>query len=153
LFLATVVPAPRKWRYRLEDPHTVRRFVRAQMHFIGRAMVAKGWLEADRLPAHRIARRRDPRSSSRPARAGAHVPRHQPGEGTDMTKRRERRPLVPELPRRHAAGMHRAGSRRLSPGGTRVTAPGPIAENVAGRRRPTRTAAPARIAVPEWPGS
>jgi membrane peptidoglycan carboxypeptidase len=50
LFLATVVPAPVKWRYRLDQTGALRPFARAQMHFIGRAMVRKGRLPPDRLP-------------------------------------------------------------------------------------------------------
>jgi hypothetical protein len=50
LFLATVVPAPTKWRYRFDDAGALRPFARAQMHFIGRAMIAKGRLTAERLP-------------------------------------------------------------------------------------------------------
>ncbi len=51
LFLATVVPAPTKWKYRFERDGSLRSFERAQMHFIGRAMIAKGWLDAAALPA------------------------------------------------------------------------------------------------------
>ncbi len=51
LFLATVVPAPTQWRYRLDETGALRPFVRAQMHFIGRAMIAKGWLVPALLPA------------------------------------------------------------------------------------------------------
>jgi hypothetical protein len=50
LFLATVVPAPTKWRHRFAPDGTLRPFERAQMHFIGRAMVAKGWLAPEMLP-------------------------------------------------------------------------------------------------------
>jgi hypothetical protein len=50
LFLATVVPAPTKWRYRFDAAGALRPFERAQMHFIGRAMVAKGWLAPEALP-------------------------------------------------------------------------------------------------------
>jgi hypothetical protein len=50
LFLATVVPAPTKWRYRFDAAGGLRSFERAQMHFIGRAMVAKGWLDPAALP-------------------------------------------------------------------------------------------------------
>ena len=50
LFLTTVVPAPVKWRYRFDAAGDLRPFERAQMHFIGRAMVAKGWLRAEDLP-------------------------------------------------------------------------------------------------------
>ena len=50
LFLATVVPAPTKWRYRFDETGALRPFARAQMHFIGRAMVQKGRLPPDRLP-------------------------------------------------------------------------------------------------------
>ena len=50
LFLATVVPAPIKWRYRFDPTGALRPFARAQMHFIGRAMVQKGRLSPDRLP-------------------------------------------------------------------------------------------------------
>jgi membrane peptidoglycan carboxypeptidase len=50
LFLATVVPAPSRWRWRFGPDGTLRSYVKAQMHFIGRAMVAKGWLPAEALP-------------------------------------------------------------------------------------------------------
>jgi membrane peptidoglycan carboxypeptidase len=50
LFLATVVPAPSRWRWRFDDHGELRRFTQAQMHFIGRAMVAKGWLDPAQLP-------------------------------------------------------------------------------------------------------
>ena len=50
LFLSTVVPAPRKWRYRFDADGNLRPFARAQMHFIGREMIAKGWLAAEELP-------------------------------------------------------------------------------------------------------
>lgn len=50
LFLATVVPAPVKWRYRFAPDGSLRPFQRAQMHFIGRAMIAKGWLDPALLP-------------------------------------------------------------------------------------------------------
>ena len=51
LFLATVVPAPTKWRYRFAPDGSLKPFERAQMHFIGRAMIAKGWLDPALLPA------------------------------------------------------------------------------------------------------
>jgi membrane peptidoglycan carboxypeptidase len=50
LFLATVVPAPSKWRFRFDQAGALRPFARAQMHFIGRAMVHKGRLLPERLP-------------------------------------------------------------------------------------------------------
>ncbi len=50
LFLATVVPAPTKWRYRFDAAGGLHPFERAQMHFIGRAMIAKGWLGPEQLP-------------------------------------------------------------------------------------------------------
>jgi hypothetical protein len=50
LFLSTLVPSPARWRQRLDADGHVRPYVRAQMHFIGRAMVAKGWLSAEDLP-------------------------------------------------------------------------------------------------------
>jgi len=50
LFLATVVPAPLKWRYRFDASGNLRPFERAQMHFIGRAMIRKGWLAPEDLP-------------------------------------------------------------------------------------------------------
>jgi membrane peptidoglycan carboxypeptidase len=50
LFLATVIPAPAKWRYRFDDTGMLRPWARAQMHFIGRAMIAKGWLDPETLP-------------------------------------------------------------------------------------------------------
>jgi len=48
--MATVVPSPRKWHYRFDDAGALRPFARAQMHFIGRAMIAKGWLAPQDLP-------------------------------------------------------------------------------------------------------
>ncbi len=50
LFLTTVIPAPSRWRSRLDATGALRPFERAQMHFIGRAMIAKGWLAPDALP-------------------------------------------------------------------------------------------------------
>uniref|UniRef100_A0A832MKS1 Glycosyl transferase family 51 domain-containing protein n=1 Tax=Eiseniibacteriota bacterium TaxID=2212470 RepID=A0A832MKS1_UNCEI len=50
LFLTTVIPAPSRWRGRLDAGGSLRPWARAQMHFIGRAMVAKGWLRAEELP-------------------------------------------------------------------------------------------------------
>jgi hypothetical protein len=50
LFLATVVPAPQKWRYRFDSNGELRPFEKAQMHFIGRAMIRKGWLAPELLP-------------------------------------------------------------------------------------------------------
>ena len=50
LFLATVVPAPSRWRYRFDATGGLRHYAQAQMHFIGRAMIAKGWLTDDSLP-------------------------------------------------------------------------------------------------------
>jgi len=50
LFLATVVPAPSRWKNRFDATGTLRPFARAQMHFIGRAMVAKGRLSPELLP-------------------------------------------------------------------------------------------------------
>jgi hypothetical protein len=50
LFLATVVPAPKKWRYRFDKDGELRHFARAQMRFIGRAMTYKGWLATEALP-------------------------------------------------------------------------------------------------------
>lgn len=50
LFLATVIPAPSRWRSRFDSSGRLRGFVRAQMHFIGRAMVAKSWLAPEALP-------------------------------------------------------------------------------------------------------
>ena len=51
LFLATIVPAPLKWRYRFDSDGALRPFARDQMHFIGRAMISKGWLDPAALPA------------------------------------------------------------------------------------------------------
>jgi hypothetical protein len=50
LFMTTVVPSPLKWKYRFGKDGTLRPAERAQMHFIGRAMVGKGWLDPARLP-------------------------------------------------------------------------------------------------------
>lgn len=49
LFLATVLPAPNKWRYRFDPDGSLRPFEQAQMHFIGRAMIAKEWLAPEQL--------------------------------------------------------------------------------------------------------
>ena len=50
LFLATVIPSPGRWRWRFDASGTVRPYVKSQMHFIGRAMIAKGWLSPEALP-------------------------------------------------------------------------------------------------------
>jgi hypothetical protein len=50
LFLATVIPSPSRWRGRLDANGDARQYVKAQMHFIGRAMIAKGWLPPEALP-------------------------------------------------------------------------------------------------------
>jgi len=50
LFLVTVIPSPSRWRGRFDANGAPRRYVRAQMHFIGRAMIAKGWLPSEVLP-------------------------------------------------------------------------------------------------------
>ena len=51
LFLTTLLPSPAKWRYRLDKDGALRASTRAQMHFIGRAMESKGWLDPAALPA------------------------------------------------------------------------------------------------------
>ncbi len=56
LFLTILVPSPRKWRYRFSSDGSLRPFARAQMHFIGRAMVAKGWLDPNDLPPAELLR-------------------------------------------------------------------------------------------------
>jgi transglycosylase-like protein len=50
LFLATVIPSPSRWRWRFDANGDMRRYVKEQMHFIGRAMIAKGWLSPEALP-------------------------------------------------------------------------------------------------------
>jgi membrane peptidoglycan carboxypeptidase len=50
LFLATVIPSPSRWRWRFDANGNARSYVKAQMHFIGRAMIAKGWLAPEALP-------------------------------------------------------------------------------------------------------
>ena len=50
LFLATVIPSPSRWRWRFDSNGIARGYVKAQMHFIGRAMIAKGWLPPEGLP-------------------------------------------------------------------------------------------------------
>lgn len=50
LFLSTVIPAPTKWRWRFGPDGELKPYARAQMHFIGRAMIAKGWLAPELLP-------------------------------------------------------------------------------------------------------
>lgn len=50
LFLAAVIPAPKRWKSRFEPDGSLKDWTRAQMHFIGRAMIAKGWLTPEALP-------------------------------------------------------------------------------------------------------
>src|SRR5207247_300673 len=50
LFLTTLVPSPTRWRGRFAPDGSLRRWTRAQMHFIGRAMVGHGWLAPEQLP-------------------------------------------------------------------------------------------------------
>jgi len=50
LFLSTLLPSPTRWRGRVDKDGEVRPWTRAQMHFIGRAMIAKGWLDPADLP-------------------------------------------------------------------------------------------------------
>ncbi len=50
LFLASVVPSPSRWRARFDRDGALRGYAREQMHFIGRAMVRKGWLAPEALP-------------------------------------------------------------------------------------------------------
>jgi len=50
LFLATVIPSPGRWRWRFDSDGAARRYVKEQMHFIGRAMIAKDWLSPEALP-------------------------------------------------------------------------------------------------------
>lgn len=50
LFLAILLPAPARWTQRLDGSGELRPFARAQMHFVGRAMTAKGWLDPEALP-------------------------------------------------------------------------------------------------------
>jgi hypothetical protein len=90
LFLATVLPAPTKWRYRFAPDGSLRPFQRAQMHFIGRAMIAKGWLDpallppADSLSVTLRGRARDalfPPDSAAAARPGAGLIVQRAGDG------------------------------------------------------------------------
>lgn len=50
LFLSTIIPSPGRWRWRFDSNGAVRPYVKDQMHFIGRAMMAKGWLASGALP-------------------------------------------------------------------------------------------------------
>jgi membrane peptidoglycan carboxypeptidase len=50
LFLATLVPSPARWARRLDAAGALRPATRAQMHYIGRAMIAGGWLDSTSLP-------------------------------------------------------------------------------------------------------
>jgi len=86
LFLSTVIPSPSRWRGRLDANGDARRYVKEQMHFIGRAMIAKGWLPPEALPPADALRvelvARHGRSSSRTG----YVPtRNSPREG-DLTR-------------------------------------------------------------------
>lgn len=56
LFLATLVPSPRRWRGRLTPEGTLRPWVRDQMRFIAGKMQSKGWLDSLQLrPADSLA--------------------------------------------------------------------------------------------------
>lgn len=50
LFLTTLVPSPLRWRSRVDASGALRPWEKSQMHFIGRAMIAKGWLPPESLP-------------------------------------------------------------------------------------------------------
>ena len=50
LLLSTIIPSPSRWRWRFDSNGTARGYMKAQMHFIGRAMIAKGWLAPEALP-------------------------------------------------------------------------------------------------------
>jgi membrane peptidoglycan carboxypeptidase len=65
LFLTTIVPSPLRWRSRLDASGALRPWEKAHMHFIGRAMIAKGWLRP-RRSSHRLA-------ADRASRAGPSV--------------------------------------------------------------------------------
>jgi len=45
-----LLPAPNRWRSRFDKEGRLRPATRAQMHFIGRAMAGKGWLDPALLP-------------------------------------------------------------------------------------------------------
>jgi transglycosylase-like protein len=103
LFLATVIPAPARWRGRFGAADSLRYFARAQMHFIGRAMIAKGWLAADELPPldqlHVVLRGRA-RELAFPdslmlVRSGRHPPVPPPGGADDSEKVRESLAAMP----------------------------------------------------------
>ena len=51
LFLTVVVPSPSKWRWRVTPDGRLRPWAQEQMHFIATKMAAKGWLDADAVPA------------------------------------------------------------------------------------------------------
>ena len=89
LFLATIVPAPLKWRYRFDSQGALRPFAQAQMHFIGRAMIAKGWLDPAHLPAAELLRV-DLRGAARDV--------VRPPARDSLTERRTVQALVPFLP-------------------------------------------------------
>lgn len=56
LFLATLVPSPRRWAGRLTETGELRPWVREQMRFIAGKMQAKGWLDSLALrPADSLA--------------------------------------------------------------------------------------------------
>jgi hypothetical protein len=50
LFLATVLPSPAHWHWRVTSDGNLRPYERAQMQFIGRAMERRGWLAEGQLP-------------------------------------------------------------------------------------------------------
>ena len=50
LFMTIVIPSPLRWRGRFAPDHSLRRYARAQMHYIGRKMVQRGWLDDWALP-------------------------------------------------------------------------------------------------------
>ena len=79
LFLTILVPSPGHWWTRLDAGGALRPFARAQMHFIGAKMAAKGWLDPAALPSAdslRIELRGPARARFQPAAAdsAAQVP-------------------------------------------------------------------------------
>jgi hypothetical protein len=92
LFLATVVPAPTKWPYRFAPDGALRPFERAQMHFIGRAMVARGWLDPAALPpadSMRVDLRGLARAALFPPDSTASAPGGPPPDSTAVAEHRQ----------------------------------------------------------------
>lgn len=51
LFLTVIVPSPSRWKSRVNPDGTLRPWARAQMAYIARKMVSRGWLAPEQVPS------------------------------------------------------------------------------------------------------